>query len=442
MSEYVRGDVNAVLKRVNAIMKSWHRLLMVSGVCLAIAGCTDDTLSSVSNKVEHPLPTKVVQRMKAYDMTERSPIMMRIFKEESVLEVWKAKTNGRYEKIAEYDICKWSGELGPKRAEGDRQAPEGFYTVAPHQMNPNSSYYLSFNLGYPNRFDRAHGRTGTNLMVHGACSSAGCYSMTDEQVLEIYAFAREAFKGGQGAFQVQALPFRMTAENMARHRDNPNYEFWKMLKVGYDHFELTKTPPKVDVCDRQYVFNQMPEEEGAVFNASEACPAMRTPDTLQMAYSTYVRDYEKAFKEAVAKQDKRAGAAGSLWPVRTGSEQTAPQSARVTTLPAGQPSAPAVVQPLAAPAPSAAQEVPDAPPSAAASVPVPASAPIPTSNPADAAPATTPASAVQVSPSEAGSLAAAAESVTQVAAAPQAAAVLPATPAPASRPMWKLWSRN
>ena len=414
---------------------------MVSGVCLAIAGCTDDTLSSVSNKVEHPLPTKVVQRMKAYDMTERSPIMMRIFKEESALEVWKAKANGRYEKIAEYEICKWSGELGPKYAEGDRQAPEGFYTVAPHQMNPNSSYYLSFNLGYPNRFDRAHGRTGTNLMVHGACSSAGCYSMTDEQVLEIYAFAREAFKGGQEAFQVQALPFRMTAENMARHRDNPNYEFWKMLKVGYDHFELTKTPPKVDVCDKQYVFNQMPEEDGAVFNASEACPAMRTPDTLQMAYSTYVRDYEKAFQEAVAKQEKRAGASGSLWPVGAGSEQPAHQSARVTTLPAAQQGTTAVVLPAAASAPAPAVSSAAAEP-AAASVAVPVSAPVPTTNPAATAPAEISASAVQVSPSEASALAEAAESATQVAAAPQAAAMLPVEPAPASRPMWKLWSRN
>ena len=192
-------------------------------------------------------------------MSRTSPIMARIFKEEGKLEIWKQKTNGRYDLIASYDICKWSGKLGPKFIEGDRQAPEGFYTVRPAQMNPNSSYHLSFNIGYPNAYDRAHGRTGANLMVHGACSSSGCYSMTDAQIEQIYAFGRDAFQGGQTEFQIQAFPFRMTAANMARYRNDPNFEFWKMLKEGYDQFEITKVPPKVDVCEKRYVFNQVPE---------------------------------------------------------------------------------------------------------------------------------------------------------------------------------------
>ena len=124
-------------------------------------------------------------------------------------------------------------------------------------MNPKSDYYLSFNIGFPNAFDRANGRTGSNLMVHGACSSAGCYSMTDERIGEIYALARDAFKGGQKAFQIEAFPFRMTPENMALHTDDPNFEFWKMLKDGSDHFEITGLPPKVDVCDRRYVFDRI-----------------------------------------------------------------------------------------------------------------------------------------------------------------------------------------
>jgi murein L,D-transpeptidase YafK len=146
-------------------------------------------------------------------------------------------------------------------------------------MNPNSSYYLSFNMGFPNSYDRSHNRTGSNLMVHGACSSAGCYSMTDEQVLEIYGFARDAFKGGQEYFLVEALPFRMTPENMARHRDSEHFEFWKMLKTGYDHFELTKRPPKVEVCERSYVFNQVPEDEDATFRAAQACPPASVPQS-------------------------------------------------------------------------------------------------------------------------------------------------------------------
>lgn len=270
---------------------------------LGLTGC-QDALDSVSNKVEHPLPAKLVNKMKAHDMSTRSPIMMRIFKEEGVLEVWKQKGNGRYDIIASYEICKWSGTLGPKFKEGDRQAPEGYYRIYPHQMNPNSSYYLSFNMGYPNSYDRSYGRTGSNLMVHGACSSAGCYSMTDEQVLEIYGFARDAFKGGQEFFLVEALPFRMTPENMARHRDNEHFEFWKMLKVGYDHFELTKQPPKVDVCERQYVFNQIPQVENASFQASASCPPASVPTTLASAYHAYEKTWNQDFVKAVAKFDR------------------------------------------------------------------------------------------------------------------------------------------
>ena len=141
------------------------------------------------------------------------------------MEIWKQRADGRYGLLKTYSICKWSGALGPKKKEGDRQAPEGFYTVTPAQMNPNSNYYLSFNIGYPNAYDRALGRTGSNLMVHGACSSAGCYSMTDEDAGEIFALARDAFRGGQRAFEIQAFPFRMTPENLAKHRDDPEHGF-------------------------------------------------------------------------------------------------------------------------------------------------------------------------------------------------------------------------
>src|SRR5262249_2448362 len=182
-------------------------------------------------------------------MSKESPILARIFKEESELEIWKQDSTGQFALLKTYPICRWSGELGPKIKEGDRQAPEGFYTITPGQLNPNSSYYLSFNMAYPNAFDRAHGRTGAQLMVHGDCSSRGCYAMTDEQIGEIYALARESFFGGQHAFQIQAYPFRMTPLNMAKHRNSPHLAFWKMLKQGYDHFEVSRHEPKVNVCD-------------------------------------------------------------------------------------------------------------------------------------------------------------------------------------------------
>ncbi len=261
---------------------------------LAIAGCTETTLNSAGIKANKELPDQILASMKAKGMEKNAPVMARVFKEEGKLEIWKRKTSGRYDLIATYDICKWSGKLGPKFIEGDRQAPEGFYNVRPSQLNPQSSYHLAFNMGYPNAYDRAHGRTGSNLMVHGACSSSGCYSMTDAQVEEIYAFARDAFRGGQTEFQIQAFPFRMTPENMARYKDDPNYEFWKMLKEGYDHFEITKVPPKVDVCEKRYVFNRIPEGS-ASFSPTGACPPMSQPEALMTAYQSYQTQFDSAF---------------------------------------------------------------------------------------------------------------------------------------------------
>lgn len=275
-------------------------------VATALTGCNDtlDTakidLSTVKNKVEQPLPPRILAEMQKKGMPRNSPIMVRILKEEGILEVWKAKADNRFEVIASYQICAWSGKLGPKVKEGDRQAPEGFYNLTPAHLNPNSKYYLAINTGFPNRYDQANGRSGTNLMIHGACSSSGCYSMTDEQVLEIYAFARDAFKGGQTSVQLQALPFRMTAENMVRHRENSNYDFWKMLKLGYDQFEVTKRPPEVNVCEKKYVFNQQ-ADGGGKFAPTAACPAMSTPPALASALTSYGKTYDVAYQKALNK---------------------------------------------------------------------------------------------------------------------------------------------
>ncbi|MBB3316557.1 murein L,D-transpeptidase YafK [Rhizobium sp. BK181] len=283
----------------------------VSLMALALAGCNDALetaqvdLSKVKNKVEQPLPPKILSEMSAKGMQRNSPIMIRIFKEEGALEIWKAKTDNRFDKIADYKICAWSGRLGPKVKEGDRQAPEGFYELTRANLNPNSKYYLAINTGFPNRYDAINGRSGTNLMIHGACSSSGCYSMTDQQVLEIYAFARDAFSGGQSTVQLQAFPFRMTAENMVRHRLNSNIEFWNMLKVGYDNFEVTKRPPEVNVCEKKYVFNQQATGNGT-FSPAGACPAMSTPPALTAALASYGKTYDADYAKAVKKYDGMA----------------------------------------------------------------------------------------------------------------------------------------
>ncbi|MET7247652.1 murein L,D-transpeptidase family protein [Methylobacterium sp. EM32] len=241
-------------------------VLAASGlaVALSLGACQDAGFSAAgSARAREPIPQKTVALMATKNMSPRDPILIRAFKKESEMEVWKRGTDGQYALLKTFPICRWSGQLGPKVREGDRQAPEGFYPISMGQMNPNSSYYLSFDTGYPNAFDRANGRTGSYLMVHGTCSSAGCFAMTDEAIAEIYAIAREAFAGGQRAFQFQSYPFRMTAQNLAKFRNDPNIGFWKNLKEGSDYFEALHEEPRVGVCGNRYVFGGQDAAAGA-----------------------------------------------------------------------------------------------------------------------------------------------------------------------------------
>jgi murein L,D-transpeptidase YafK len=243
-----------------------------------LAGCDDSYLDSGPGRSERPISSATLEQMSKIDTTPSSPVLVRTYKKEAELELWKMKSDGRYALLKTYPICRWSGQLGPKKVEGDMQVPEGFYTIAPGQMNPNSHYYLAFNVGYPNAYDRAYGRTGGSVMVHGVCSSAGCFSMTDEQVADIYAIARDAFRGGQRQIQLQSYPFRMTAENMTKYRLDPNIAFWKELKNGSDHFEVGLTEPSVVVCGKHYVFGATPKGAAA---PTEPCPAMQRDDDLE-----------------------------------------------------------------------------------------------------------------------------------------------------------------
>jgi murein L,D-transpeptidase YafK len=285
-----------------------------TAAAIALAGCDTDSLTKSSLRAKQPLSDKMLAEIAKKDMLKETPILIRIFKEEAELEVWKQTREGRYALLKTYPICRWSGELGPKIREGDRQAPEGFYNITPAQMNPNSNYYLAFNTGYPNAFDRSLGRTGSELMVHGDCSSRGCYAMTDEQIGEIYALARESFFGGQRSFQLQAYPFRMTALNMARHRNNPNMPFWKMLKVGYDHFAVTHLEPKVDVCEKHYVFDaEAPAGSSTPISFSPAgkCPTYQVPPEIAAAVADKEQQDARQVAELVSHGTTTA-------PVRTG----------------------------------------------------------------------------------------------------------------------------
>jgi murein L,D-transpeptidase YafK len=190
-----------------------------------------------------PLPgtpdlARLDERLAAKGVSLGVPIYLRIFKLDSELELWVEK-DGHFVRFATYPICLWSGRLGPKLKEGDKQAPEGFYTVASEQLNPNSRMYRSFSLGFPNAYDRAHGRTGSFLMVHGGCASVGCYAVTEL--------------------------------NLAARRGDKWESFWADLKKGYDMFEASRVPPVVSVCNGHYVF-----EPGTAASAGgaieERCP--------------------------------------------------------------------------------------------------------------------------------------------------------------------------
>jgi murein L,D-transpeptidase YafK len=286
------------------IDRSLFRALITSAVLAAgavLAGCNSDEISLANNaKANQPVSPQLLAEMVSKNMDLQSPILVRLFKQEAELEVWKQDRSGRFAILKTYPICRWSGDLGPKVREGDRQAPEGFYSITPAQMNPQSAYYLSFNTGFPNAYDRALGRSGSQLMVHGDCSSRGCYAMTDEQIAEIYSLGRESFFGGQRAFQFQALPFKMTPVNMAKHRNNPNMPFWKMIKEGYDDFEVTRQEPRVDFCEKRYVFNAVKPPNATrdpVFEASSKCPAYVVPDEVASA----VRGKEQADEAEAAR---------------------------------------------------------------------------------------------------------------------------------------------
>jgi murein L,D-transpeptidase YafK len=183
-----------------------------------------------------------------------SPIFIRIFKEPKELEIW-VKTENQFSLFKTYEICTYgSGTLGPKIRQSDGQAPEGFYFVTPQRLNPLSDFHLSFNIGYPNKYDRIHKRTGGNLMVHGSCVSIGCYAMTDSGIEEIFAIADAAFRNGQKFFRVHIFPFRMNSENMGKNKHSEWIEFWNNLKEGYDFFEKHKIPPNVEVRNKKYIF--------------------------------------------------------------------------------------------------------------------------------------------------------------------------------------------
>lgn len=220
-------------------------LISVCILCIIACQTAAQTTPLALTPVERSLSTELFIRIIKTTQTQ----------DKGVLEMWKRGEDDRFHLDGRFDICTWSGALGPKLREGDGQSPEGFYFVKPASLNPNSSYHLSFNLGFPNAYDRAHGRTGSFLMVHGHCVSIGCYAMTDDGIEDIYGDLEAAFTGGQSFVRVHIFPFEMTDEALALHTDDPNHEYWTNLKTGWDWFERERVPPNVTVSGKLYQFD-------------------------------------------------------------------------------------------------------------------------------------------------------------------------------------------
>lgn len=232
-----------------------YLMIFLSTLCITLAHPV--YAQSRKNVIEMnfaPLATKVNERLVDKGLKIGDEVFIRIFKSEAVLELWmKPATEEEFKLFHTYPICYFSGDLGPKTKQGDKQAPEGFYAVGLNQFNPHSNYYKSFNLGYPNKYERSKGYTGNYLMVHGNCVSIGCYAMTDIQIEEIYTLAESALKQGQPFFRVHVFPFKLNESNLKRYQNNKWHGFWLMMKEGYDAFEINKIPPNIEVMNGKYI---------------------------------------------------------------------------------------------------------------------------------------------------------------------------------------------
>ena len=233
-------------------------LTAISAIALVYAGLSFYRVQQRSGpEVIAAAGKQADRRMQDLGLQSGASIYIRIFKEESEIELWMQRSE-TWVLMESWPICRWSGKLGPKLKEGDRQAPEGFYEAGLSSLNPNSRYHLSFNLGFPNRLDRFHGRTGSFLMVHGGCSSIGCYAVTDPAIEVIYRLVEAALRNGQKSVPVHIFPFRMTENRLRRHDNAQWLAFWLQLEPAYRDFENTRTVPEITMADGRYLVNGRP----------------------------------------------------------------------------------------------------------------------------------------------------------------------------------------
>lgn len=255
------------MQKITLIILSLIFIFGLSACSQKVPEVHKDTNSSTS-AAKQTIPQNIIQKvcfqpnavpleteLQKKGITPGTALYIRIFKLEKKLELW-AKKEQHYILVKSYPICAYSGYLGPKQKEGDKQAPEGVYALTEKSLHPNSSYHLALNIQYPNRYDRRHHRSGNLIMIHGKCSSTGCFAMGNIQIEEIYKMVEAAFKKGEKFIYVAIYPFRMKEERLRPYKENDWYPFWQNLKIGYDMFEQTHVPPFVGVQGTKYVFRK------------------------------------------------------------------------------------------------------------------------------------------------------------------------------------------
>ena len=190
-------------------------------------------------------------------------LFIRVFKQEKVLEVWTfAASDSNFKKVRDYAICRTSGNLGPKRREGDLQIPEGFYHI--DRFNPKSSFYLSLGINYPNRSDQILGKKGDlggDIFLHGGCVTVGCIPITDDYIKEVYWLAAQATSNGQAKIPVHIFPTKLDIDKIKQLKkkyatQETLIKFWENLQTGYQWFEKHRNLPKISVnSDGIYQFS-------------------------------------------------------------------------------------------------------------------------------------------------------------------------------------------
>lgn len=182
-----------------------------------------------------------------------SPVFLRVYKQTSEMELWVLQ-GPRYELFKTYKICRWSGGLGPKFYEGDRQSPEGLYRITASDLIVNRRWVRAMNINYPNNFDHLNGRGGSGILIHGGCGSIGCFAIQNENVQEVYGAVRAALRNSQAYVPVLALPFRFSALAPEKEDTLHMSEFWSDLRRADLLFERDRLPPTAWICDGRYYF--------------------------------------------------------------------------------------------------------------------------------------------------------------------------------------------